>query len=62
MSPATPAYASKNTLAVTPVEVVLPRGKHQFTVSKDGYQTYNRTIPVNGNDTVWVKLRPDSDI
>ncbi|WP_333001880.1 PEGA domain-containing protein [Vibrio coralliilyticus] len=46
----------------TPVEVVLPRGKHQFTVSKDGYQTYNRTIPVNGNDTVWVKLRPDSDI
>ena len=46
----------------TPVEVVLPRGKHQFTVSKDGYQTYNRTIAVNGNDTVWVKLRPDSDI
>ncbi len=43
----------------TPVEVVLPRGQHQVTVSKDGYQTYNRVISVNGSDTVWVKLRPN---
>ncbi|MBU2899357.1 PEGA domain-containing protein [Vibrio hepatarius] len=46
----------------TPIEVVLPKGKHQFTVSKDGFQTYNRTIAINGNDTVWVKLRPNSNI
>lgn len=42
----------------TPVEVVLPRGKHQVTVSKNGFETYNREISVNNNDTVWVKLRP----
>ncbi|AIW16763.1 PEGA domain-containing protein [Vibrio tubiashii] len=42
----------------TPVEVVLPRGQHQVTVSKSGYETYNREISVNANDTVWVKLRP----
>lgn len=45
----------------TPVEVVLPQGRHQVTVSKDGYETYNRTITVSGNDTVWVKLRPNKD-
>ncbi|NOH78442.1 PEGA domain-containing protein [Vibrio sp. RE86] len=42
----------------TPVEVVLPRGQHEVTVSKDGFQTYNRTISVTTDDTVWVKLRP----
>ncbi|MEL7292623.1 MAG: PEGA domain-containing protein [Pseudomonadota bacterium] len=42
----------------TPVEVVLPRGEHQVTVSKNGFETYNRVISVNTNDTVWVKLRP----
>lgn len=42
----------------TPVELVLPSGKHQFTVAKDGYETYNREIIINGNDTVWVKLLP----
>lgn len=42
----------------TPVEVVLPRGKHKVTVSKSGYQTYNREVNVTTNDTVWVKLRP----
>ncbi|NOF87059.1 PEGA domain-containing protein, partial [Vibrio cholerae] len=45
----------------TPVELVLPAGKHQVTVSKEGYETYNRVITVNGNDTVWVKLRPNKD-
>jgi len=40
----------------TPVEIVLPAGRHQITVSKDGYETYNRVITINGNDTVWVKL------
>ena len=43
----------------TPVEVVLPRGQHQVTVSKNGFQTYNRTVTINGSDTVWVKLRPN---
>jgi len=42
----------------TPVELVLPTGRHQVTVSKDGYETYNQTINVKGRDTVWVKLRP----
>ncbi|WP_100752708.1 PEGA domain-containing protein [Vibrio salilacus] len=42
----------------TPVEVVLPRGQHQVTVSKNGFETYNRVISVNTSDTVWVKLRP----
>ncbi|MGD8110958.1 PEGA domain-containing protein [Vibrio sp. TRT 21S02] len=45
----------------TPVEVVLPKGNHQVTVSKDGYQTYNRVISVHSNDTVWVKLRPNTN-
>ncbi|WP_154179463.1 PEGA domain-containing protein [Vibrio furnissii] len=45
----------------TPVEIVLPAGRHQVTVSKDGYESYNRVITVNGNDTVWVKLRPNKD-
>lgn len=41
----------------TPVEVLLPKGLHKVTVSKDGYQTYNREVTVSHNDTVWVKLR-----
>ncbi|MDN3680792.1 PEGA domain-containing protein [Vibrio tapetis subsp. quintayensis] len=45
----------------TPVEIVLPTGRHQVTVAKDGYETYNRAITVNGSDTVWVKLRPQKD-
>lgn len=45
----------------TPVEIVLPSGRHQVTVSKDGYETYNRVLTINGNDTVWVKLRPNKD-
>ncbi|WP_295891950.1 PEGA domain-containing protein [uncultured Vibrio sp.] len=42
----------------TPVEVVLPNGRHQVSVSKSGYETYNRVLTINGSDTVWVKLRP----
>ena len=42
----------------TPVEIVLPIGPHQFTVSKEGFETYNREISVHTNDTVWVKLMP----
>ncbi|MCW8336436.1 PEGA domain-containing protein [Vibrio paucivorans] len=49
------------TYGATPVEVVLPNGRHQVTVSKSGFETYNRVITVNGNDTVWVKLRPNKD-
>ncbi|CCN36656.1 conserved hypothetical protein carrying PEGA domain [Vibrio nigripulchritudo SFn27] len=43
----------------TPVELVLPAGRHQITVSKEGFETYNRQITINGNDTIWVKLRPE---
>ncbi|MCK6264338.1 PEGA domain-containing protein [Vibrio sp. ZSDE26] len=42
----------------TPVEVVLPNGRHQVSVSKNGFETYNRVLTINGSDTVWVKLRP----
>ncbi|MGL5430785.1 MAG: PEGA domain-containing protein [Vibrio sp.] len=45
----------------TPVELVLPAGRHQVTLSKEGYETYNRMVTVSGNDTVWVKLRPNKD-
>ncbi len=45
----------------TPVEIVLPSGRHQVTVSKDGFETYNRVITVNGNDSIWVKLRPNKN-
>ena len=43
----------------TPVELVLPAGRHQITVSKEGFETYSRQITINGNDTIWVKLRPE---
>ncbi len=42
----------------TPIEVVLPTGRHQLTVAKDGFETYNQTITINGNDTIWVRFRP----
>ncbi|WP_047042436.1 PEGA domain-containing protein [Vibrio mexicanus] len=45
----------------TPVELVLPNGRHQITVSKDGFETYNRVVSLNGTDTVWVQLRPNKD-
>ncbi|MBW3695263.1 PEGA domain-containing protein [Vibrio sp. T187] len=45
----------------TPVEILLPAGRHQVTVSKDGYETYNRKITVNGSDTIWVKLLPNKN-
>lgn len=45
----------------TPVEVLLPRGLHKVTVSKNGYQTYNRDVTISQNDTVWVKLRSKDD-
>ncbi|CAH1554353.1 PEGA domain-containing protein [Vibrio rotiferianus] len=44
----------------TPVELMLPKGKHQVTVSKQGYETYNREIYLNNRDTVWVKLAENS--
>ncbi|RJX69743.1 PEGA domain-containing protein [Vibrio sinensis] len=44
----------------TPIEVVLPKGRHQVTVLKDGYQTYNREVTVIDNDTVWVKMRENN--
>ena len=43
----------------TPVDIMLPKGKHQFTIAKEGYQSYNRTIYVQGTDTVWAKLIPN---
>ncbi|MGF1709467.1 PEGA domain-containing protein [Vibrio kagoshimensis] len=45
----------------TPIEVALPSGRHQVTVSKDGYESYNRTVTINGSDTIWVKLLPSKE-
>ncbi|WP_299689872.1 PEGA domain-containing protein [uncultured Vibrio sp.] len=45
----------------TPLEVRLPNGRHQVTVSKQGYEPYNRTVTINGNDTIWVKLLPNKE-
>ncbi|EGR5062619.1 PEGA domain-containing protein [Vibrio cholerae] len=45
----------------TPIQLVLPVGNHKVTVSKEGYETYNNVITINGNDTLWVKLRPHKD-
>ncbi|GAK86322.1 UPF0325 protein YaeH [Vibrio ponticus] len=45
----------------TPVEIMLPKGMHKVTVSKDGYQTYNREVKISQNDTVWVKLRTSEE-
>ncbi|ENM3904783.1 PEGA domain-containing protein [Vibrio cholerae] len=45
----------------TPIQLVLPVGNHKVTVSKEGYETYNNVITINGNDTLWIKLRPHKD-
>ncbi|WP_034414841.1 PEGA domain-containing protein [Candidatus Photodesmus blepharus] len=41
----------------TPIEVLLPKGDHQITVSKNRYETYNRTVRIDGNHTIWAKLK-----
>ncbi|MFA0112196.1 PEGA domain-containing protein [Vibrio sp. 10N.261.46.E11] len=45
----------------TPLEVSLPSGRHQVTISKEGYESYNRTVTINGSDTIWVKLLPSKE-
>lgn len=45
----------------TPVEISLPVGRHQFTVSKSGYETYNQVVTIADSDTVWVKLLPTKE-
>ncbi|KAB0301317.1 PEGA domain-containing protein [Vibrio fortis] len=45
----------------TPLQVALPSGRHQVTVSKQGYESYNRTVTINGSDTIWVKLLPNKE-
>ncbi|MCE0495121.1 PEGA domain-containing protein [Vibrio salinus] len=42
----------------TPVDISLTTGQHRITVKKNGYETYNKSVTVNANDTIWVKLRP----
>ncbi len=42
----------------TPVNITLPIGHHQITVSKPGFKTYRRLVTINGSDTIWVKLLP----
>lgn len=43
----------------TPIDIALPTGRHQITVTKAGFETYNRVVTINGNDTIWIKLRPN---
>ncbi len=45
----------------TPVNITLPVGHHQFTVSKPGFKTYRRLVTINGSDTIWVKLLPGQE-
>ncbi|MFL7036005.1 PEGA domain-containing protein [Vibrio lentus] len=45
----------------TPIEVALPSGRHQVTISKQGYESYNRSVTINGSDTIWVKLLPSKE-
>lgn len=45
----------------TPVEISLPVGRHQVTVAKSGYETYNQVVTINNADTVWVKLQPNKN-
>jgi len=42
----------------TPVDISLPSGQHKITVTKQGYEAYNKVVTINANDTIWVKLRP----
>jgi len=45
----------------SPVDIMLPKGKHQISVTKPGFQSYNRKIFVHGTDTIWVKLVPNKE-
>jgi hypothetical protein len=45
----------------TPIEVALPSGRHQVTISKQGYESYNRSMTINGSGTIWVKLLPSKE-
>ncbi|MDN3702577.1 PEGA domain-containing protein [Vibrio artabrorum] len=45
----------------TPLEVALPNGRHHVTISKQGYESYNRTVTISGSDTIWVKLLPSKN-
>ncbi len=42
----------------TPVNISLTTGLHKITVKKTGYETYNKSVTVTANNTVWIKLRP----
>ncbi len=43
----------------TPVDIVLPPGKHRVSVTKKGFESYSRVIQVRGNSTIWAKLTPN---
>ncbi|RQW65046.1 PEGA domain-containing protein [Vibrio viridaestus] len=45
----------------TPVDISVPFGLHKITVSKSGYETYNKSVTISANDTIWIKLRPRKD-
>ncbi|ABV36108.1 NirV precursor [Shewanella sediminis HAW-EB3] len=40
----------------TPMDVMLPSGPHQFKISKKGYQTYQRELTIDRDQTVWTEL------
>lgn len=40
----------------TPLEVMLPVGSHQVTVTKEGYRTFNQTLSVNKDQTLRATL------
>jgi|GEM_PF-798603 len=40
----------------TPMDVMLPSGPHKFKISKKGYQTYQRNLTIDRDQTVWTEL------
>ncbi|SQH76028.1 conserved protein of unknown function [Shewanella benthica] len=40
----------------TPMNVMLPSGSHKFKISKKGYQTYQRYLTIDRDQTVWTEL------
>lgn len=42
----------------TPIDVTLPAGRYDISVTKPGHETYHRIITVQQSGTIWAKLAP----
>lgn len=41
----------------TPVDVMLPTGKHQVTIEKPGFEPYSRQVSLGKDLTIWAELK-----